>query len=444
MMNQMMQETLTTGTARKADARRLPGRRQDRHEPGFPRRLVRRLHRPSGRRRVARQRRQFADQEADRRRHAGRHLEPLHEGRASGPADGGPARHGGAHVRSGAAGAAALASRRPRIRSPRCCRRRRAAPLGREDDMRPRCCPLAPARPPRRGRAAPAASPRAAAPPASAAGDGGAAARAAHRRVAHRAAAPPRAAPRMRRAAQPQYAAPQPQMAPPLQLSNVPRRPAPSARSSRSARAADRRERQRGRQLLQQSVRAALTRSRSVLRARAFARPHAARDRPERSVSNAGERERDRDRPRARAEQMPDDHAARSPRRPSARRRPATTPCRRVRKRHHGARDGLRLHQPHADRVDRHRARPAESADAPPSGTAATRRKPAERERQRADADGAVEPDADRRCASRARCRRDSRRSPPRRRARTAAPTGRRSPAARTTSRRSTRTRPRS
>ena len=54
MMNQMMQETLTTGTARKADARRLPGGRQDRHQPGFPRCLVRRLHRASRRRRVAR------------------------------------------------------------------------------------------------------------------------------------------------------------------------------------------------------------------------------------------------------------------------------------------------------------------------------------------------------------------------------------------------------
>ena len=80
MMNQMMQETLDHRHGAQGRARRLPGRRQDRHEPGFPRRLVRRLHRPPDRRRVARQRRQFADQEADRRRHAGRHLEPLHEG----------------------------------------------------------------------------------------------------------------------------------------------------------------------------------------------------------------------------------------------------------------------------------------------------------------------------------------------------------------------------
>ena len=54
MMNQMMQETLASGTATKANFG-LPGGRQDRHEPGFPRRLVRRLHRAPGHRRVARQ-----------------------------------------------------------------------------------------------------------------------------------------------------------------------------------------------------------------------------------------------------------------------------------------------------------------------------------------------------------------------------------------------------
>ena len=62
----------------------LAGRRQDRHQPGFSRRLVHRLHLASRHRRLARQRRQFADQEGDRRRLAGRNLEPLHEGRASG------------------------------------------------------------------------------------------------------------------------------------------------------------------------------------------------------------------------------------------------------------------------------------------------------------------------------------------------------------------------
>ena len=51
---------------------RLAGRGQDRHVAGFPRRLVHRLHRPPGHRRVARQRRRLADQEDHRRRPAGR------------------------------------------------------------------------------------------------------------------------------------------------------------------------------------------------------------------------------------------------------------------------------------------------------------------------------------------------------------------------------------
>ena len=72
------------GHGAQGRCRRLPGRRQDRHQPGFPRRMVCRLYRTSRCRRVARQRRQFADQEADRRRHAGRHLEPLHEDGAQG------------------------------------------------------------------------------------------------------------------------------------------------------------------------------------------------------------------------------------------------------------------------------------------------------------------------------------------------------------------------
>ena len=78
MMNAMMRETLLTGTARKAQLAGLAGRRQDRHQPGFPRRLVRRLHRPPRHRRLARQRRFLADQESDRRRPAGRNLEPVH------------------------------------------------------------------------------------------------------------------------------------------------------------------------------------------------------------------------------------------------------------------------------------------------------------------------------------------------------------------------------
>jgi penicillin-binding protein 1A len=55
MMNTMMQETLLSGTARKAALPGLAGRRQDRHQPGFPRRLVHRLHRPPRHRRLARQ-----------------------------------------------------------------------------------------------------------------------------------------------------------------------------------------------------------------------------------------------------------------------------------------------------------------------------------------------------------------------------------------------------
>ncbi len=84
VMNTMMQETLLSGTAQQGGTSGLDGRRQDRHQPGFPRRLVHRLHRQSRHRRLARQRRQFADQEGDRRRPAGGSLDPLHESRASG------------------------------------------------------------------------------------------------------------------------------------------------------------------------------------------------------------------------------------------------------------------------------------------------------------------------------------------------------------------------
>ena len=82
MMNTMMQQTLLSGTARTASLPGLAGRRQDRHQSGLPGRLVHRLHLASRHRRVARQRRQFADQAGGRRRPAGRNLEPLHE---SGP-----------------------------------------------------------------------------------------------------------------------------------------------------------------------------------------------------------------------------------------------------------------------------------------------------------------------------------------------------------------------
>ena len=84
MMNAMLRETLVTRHRHQGGSRGLAGCRQDRHVAGFPRRLVRRLHAAPGHRRLARQRRQFIDQEDDRRRPAGRDLEPLHEGRASG------------------------------------------------------------------------------------------------------------------------------------------------------------------------------------------------------------------------------------------------------------------------------------------------------------------------------------------------------------------------
>ena len=65
----------------------LARRRQDRHQPGFPRRLVHRLHEPARHRRVVRQRQFLADPPCDRRRSAGRGLEPVHEGGAPGCAD---------------------------------------------------------------------------------------------------------------------------------------------------------------------------------------------------------------------------------------------------------------------------------------------------------------------------------------------------------------------
>ncbi len=47
MMNAMMEETLLTGTARKAETAGLAGGGQDGNQPGLARRLVRRLHQPS-------------------------------------------------------------------------------------------------------------------------------------------------------------------------------------------------------------------------------------------------------------------------------------------------------------------------------------------------------------------------------------------------------------
>ena len=100
------------------DARHLPHRhgaegrdprlgdgRQDRHQPGFPRRLVRRLHGLARHRRVARQRRRLADEAGVRRQPAGRGLEPLHANRA---------RRAGARAAAGRLGPAAPRRRRPR------------------------------------------------------------------------------------------------------------------------------------------------------------------------------------------------------------------------------------------------------------------------------------------------------------------------------------------
>ena len=74
------------------------GRRQDRHHPGLPRRLVHRLHRRSRRRRVVRQRRQRADEQGRRRLVAGADLAHLYAGRD--PVDAGQ----GIAERAGAAG----------------------------------------------------------------------------------------------------------------------------------------------------------------------------------------------------------------------------------------------------------------------------------------------------------------------------------------------------
>ncbi len=93
MMNTMMQQTLADRHREEGRAAGLAGRRQDRHLAGLSRRLVHRLHRSPGHRRLARQRRFVTDPEGDRRRPAGGGLEPVHEGRAPGRAGGRPAGH---------------------------------------------------------------------------------------------------------------------------------------------------------------------------------------------------------------------------------------------------------------------------------------------------------------------------------------------------------------
>ena len=74
---------------RHRDPRRLrpPGRRQDRHQPGLARRLVRRLHPRLGLRRLGRQRRRRADAQGHRRRDAGRDLAADDDRRAPERAD---------------------------------------------------------------------------------------------------------------------------------------------------------------------------------------------------------------------------------------------------------------------------------------------------------------------------------------------------------------------
>ena len=79
LMNDMLQATVEMGTGDARGARRLAGRRQDRHEPEFPRRLVHRLHRQPYRRRLGRQRFRRADQARLRRHAAGGDLGKIHD-----------------------------------------------------------------------------------------------------------------------------------------------------------------------------------------------------------------------------------------------------------------------------------------------------------------------------------------------------------------------------
>ena len=120
MMNAMMRETIVERHRAEGAAAGLARRRQDRHQPGFPRRLVHRLHRPPRRRRLARQRRFLADQEGDRRRPAGRNLDPGDEGRPSRRAGRRPAGDGGRAV-----------ARLGRASGDRACRRCPSAASGR-------------------------------------------------------------------------------------------------------------------------------------------------------------------------------------------------------------------------------------------------------------------------------------------------------------------------
>ena len=101
MMNAMMRETLTSGTARKADVPGWAAAGKTGTSQDFRDCLVRRLHQPARHRRVVRQPLFCAGQEGDRRRIAGRSLEPVHEGGAPGKAGHGPSdyEHGRGGIR---------------------------------------------------------------------------------------------------------------------------------------------------------------------------------------------------------------------------------------------------------------------------------------------------------------------------------------------------------
>ena len=112
MMNAMMQRDGAGRHRAEGAVAGMAVRRQDRYQPGFPRCLVRGIHRAPGHRRLARQRRLLADPARDRRRHAGRYLGALHARRPSRRDGRRPARPipdavAGIHGSAGAARAAA-------------------------------------------------------------------------------------------------------------------------------------------------------------------------------------------------------------------------------------------------------------------------------------------------------------------------------------------------
>ena len=84
-MNDMLNAVLVSGTGKRAALPGHPGRRQDRHVPGFPRCLVRRLHRAVRRRRLGRQRRRPRHEQGHGRQPARAALARRHAGRARRP-----------------------------------------------------------------------------------------------------------------------------------------------------------------------------------------------------------------------------------------------------------------------------------------------------------------------------------------------------------------------